>query len=184
MRALLVKLAQAELVEGKTRNKDRYALLELEDPAGKDAKSRLVRLLDDKGDPLAEAIVGKKRFDAFGASKGGTYVRKPGDDADLAQQRRPRCLARRARLGAAEPCSTSAARRKIAKVTVEIPGEEPLVIARDAADARKYALVGIPDGKKLKEGAGLDDIVRAVGHDRSGGRAQAGGDHAGRTTSA
>ena len=51
---------------------------------------------------------------------------------------------------------------KISKVTVEIPGEEPLVIQRDAADPRKYALLGIPDDKKLKEGAGLDDIARAV----------------------
>ena len=41
---------------------------------------------------------------------------------------------------------------KIAKVTVEMPGEEPLVIARDAGDATKYTLVSIPDGKKLKEG--------------------------------
>ena len=90
MRALLVKLAEAELVEGKTRNKDRYALLELEDPAAKDAKSRLLRLLDDKGVVIAEAIVGKKRFDAFGGSKSGTYVRKLGRRADLAQQRGPR----------------------------------------------------------------------------------------------
>ena len=79
VRALLVKLADAELVEPKTRNQERYALLELEDPKGKDAKSRLVRLLDDKGAVLAEAIVGKKRS-AVGGSKGGTYVRKPGDE--------------------------------------------------------------------------------------------------------
>ncbi|TMJ74428.1 MAG: DUF4340 domain-containing protein [Alphaproteobacteria bacterium] len=79
VRALLVKLAGAELVESKTRNKDRYALLELEDPAAKDAKSRLLRLLDDKGGVIAEAVVGKKRLDAFGGNKSGTYVRKPGD---------------------------------------------------------------------------------------------------------
>jgi hypothetical protein len=53
---------------------------------------------------------------------------------------------------------------KIAKVTVEIPGEEPLVIARDAGDAAKYALVGMPEGKKLKEGAGIDAIPRAAGN--------------------
>ena len=53
VRALLVKLAGAELVESKTRNKDRYALLELEDPSGKDAKSRLLRVLDDKGGVIA-----------------------------------------------------------------------------------------------------------------------------------
>ena len=105
MRALLVKLAGAELVESKTRNKDRYALLELEDPAAKDAKSRLLRLLDDKGGVIAEAVIGKKRFDAFGGSKSGTYVRKPGDaqtwlsnaDLDVSVAVRDWVQARRAR---------------------------------------------------------------------------------------
>lgn len=161
VRALLVKLAQAELVEGKTRNKDRYTLLDLEDPAGKDAKSRLVRLTDDKGSPIAEAIVGKKRFDAFGASKGGTYVRKPGDgqtwlsnaDIDLSLAVRDWVQAAVLDLGGAA---------KVSKVTIEIPGEEPLVVQRDAADPKKYTLVGMPEDKKLKEGAGLDEIARTV----------------------
>jgi uncharacterized protein DUF4340 len=162
VRALLVKLAGAELVESKTRNKDRYALLELEDPAAKEAKSRLLRLLDDKGGVIAEAVIGKKRFDAFGGSKSGTYVRKPGDaqtwlsnaDLDVSVGVRDWVQAGVLDVPAA----------KIAKVTVEIPGEEPLVIARDAGDAAKYALVGMPEGKKLKEGAGIDAIPRAAGN--------------------
>ena len=161
VRALLVKLAQAELVESKTSNKERYGQLELEDPAAKDAKSRLVRVLDDKGAAIVETIVGKKRFDAFGASKGGTYVRKPGDaqtwlsNADLDVSVAVRDWV--------QPGVLDLAAAKIAKMTIEIPGEEPLVIARDEKDAGKHALAGIPEGKKLKEGAGIDGIVRAVG---------------------
>jgi hypothetical protein len=162
VRALLVKLAEAELVEGKTRNKDRFALLELEDPVGKDSKSRLLRLKDDQGAVIAETIVGKKRWDAFGGSKSGTYVRKPGDpqtwlsngDLDVSLNVRDWVQA-----GVLDVPST-----KIAKLTVEIPGEEPLVIARDGADTAKHTLLGLPDGKKLKEGAGIDAIVRAVGN--------------------
>ena len=161
VRALLVKAAQAELVEGKTRNKDRYALLELEDPSAKDAKSRLVRLIDDTGGVIAEAVVGKKRYDAFGASKGGTYVRKPGDEQTwLSNADLDVSLAVRDWV---QPGLLDLAASKIAKVTIEIPGEEPLVIARDEKDAGKHTLVGIPDGKKLKEGAGIDGIVRAAG---------------------
>jgi hypothetical protein len=162
VRALLVKLAGAELVESKTRNKDRYALLELEDPAAKDAKSRLLRLLDDKGGVIAEAVVGKKRLDAFGGNKSGTYVRKPGDaqtwlaNADLDVSVAVRDWVQ---VGVLDIPAA-----KIAKVTVEMSGEEPLVIARDAGDATKYALVGMPEGKKLKEGAGIDAIARAVGN--------------------
>ncbi len=161
VRSLLVKLTRAELVEGKTRNKDRFALLELEDPAGKDAKSHLVRLLDDKGTAIAEIIVGKKRYDAFGSGKGGTYVRRTGDEqtwlsnAELEPSLTVRDWVR--------PGVLDLPAAKIAKVTIEIPGEEPLVIARDATDAKKYALVGKPDDKKFKEGTKVEDIVRAAG---------------------
>ncbi len=161
VRALLVKLAQAELVEGKTRNKDRYALLELEEPTGKDSKSRLLRLLDDKGGMIAAAIVGKKRFDAFGASKGGTYVRKPGEEQTwLSNADLDVSLAVRDWVQAAVLDLGGAA--KVAKVTIEIPGEEPLVVQRDTADPKKYSLLGMPDDKKLKEGVGLDEIARTV----------------------
>ena len=162
VRALLVKIAGAELVESKTRNKDRYALLELEEPGGKDTKSRLLRLLDDKGGVIAEAIVGKKRFDAFGGSKSGTYVRKRGDtqtwlsNVDLDVQVGVRDWV--------QPVVLELPAPKISAVTIEIPGEEPLKIARDAADATKYTVIGAADGKKLKEGAGIDAIVRAVGN--------------------
>ena len=137
------------------------ALLELEDPSAKDAKSRLVRLIDDTGGVIAEAVVGKKRYDAFGASKGGTYVRKPGDEQTwLSNADLDVSLAVRDWV---QPGLLDLAASKIAKVTIEIPGEEPLVIARDEKDAGKHTLVGIPDGKKLKEGAGIDGIVRGVG---------------------
>ncbi|HJZ43672.1 MAG TPA: DUF4340 domain-containing protein [Hyphomicrobiaceae bacterium] len=158
VRALIVKLAQAETIEPKTQSKDRLALLELEDPGAKDAKSRLVRLLDDKGAVVGEAIVGKKRFDAFGASKSGTYMRRPGEaqawltgaDVDVG-------------LGVRDwvrPQVFDLAAAKIAGVSIEIPGEEPLKIAREGD---KHALSALPKDQKLKEGANIDAIVRAVG---------------------
>ena len=120
-----------------------------------------MRIVDDKGAPIAEAIVGKKRFDAFGASKGGTYVRKPGEAQTwLSNAELDVSLAVRDWV---QPGVLDLAAAKIAKVTIEIPGEEPLVIARDEKDPGKHVLLGIPEGKKLKEGAGIDGIVRAVG---------------------
>jgi hypothetical protein len=161
VRALLVKLAQVELVEGKTRSKDRYGLLELEDPAGKEAKSRLLRLVDDKGGVMAEAVIGKKRYDAFGSGKGGTYVRRPADaQAWLSNADIDAPVAVRDWV---QPGILDLSSDKIAKLTVEVPGEPPLVIARDKADASKFTLVDMPDGKKLKEGAGIDAIPRAAG---------------------
>jgi Domain of unknown function (DUF4340) len=160
VRALLIKLAQAELVEAKTRNKDRYSLLELEDPDGKDAKSRLVRLIDDKGTLIAAAVVGKKRSDAFGANKSGTYVRRPADMQTWlanAEIDVPMVVRDWVQPGIIDIPAT-----KIASLAIAIPGEEPLKIARDAADASKYTLAGMPEGKKLKDATAMGSIVRAA----------------------
>ena len=161
VRALLIGLAEAELVEAKTSSKERYSVLELEEPRDKDAKSRLVQLLDDKGNAIAEVVVGKKRSDAFGSSRGGAYVRRPGDaqswlaNADI-----------NAPMGArdwVQPSIIDIPSAKIASVDIAIVGEEPLKIVRDAGDASKHTLAAMPNGKKLKDNYAIDGIVRAAG---------------------
>ena len=158
VRTLLVRLAEAQLVEPKTRKSDRFAMLELEDAGAKDTKSREVRLLDQQGTLIAQAIIGKKRMDAFGSSKAGTYVRWPEDqqawlantDVEVSATVRDWVQTTLLDLEAA----------KISAVTVEIPNETPLQIERDAG---KHKLVAVPEGKKLKQGADIDALVRAVG---------------------
>lgn len=162
VRALLVRLAEADLVEPKTRVPDRFGLLELEEPTAKGAKSRLVRLLGEKGNPIAEVIVGKKRFDAFGASRSGTYVRRPGDEqtwlasADIDASANVRDWV--------VPGIFDVPMAKVSAVTVDVPGEEPLKITRDATGgpSPKYNLLGLAEGKKLKDGANIDAIARAA----------------------
>ena len=50
----------------------------------------------------------------------------------------------------------------ITSLTVEIPNEAPLRIERDGSEGGKHKLVSIPQGKKLKQGADVDAVVRAV----------------------
>jgi hypothetical protein len=161
VRALLLRLAGAELVEAKTRSTVRYSVLELEDPRGSDAKSRLLQMLDDKGETLGEVVVGKKRSDAFGSSRGGTYVRKPGDmqtwlvnaEIDVSSGMRDWV----------QPSVIDIPAAKIASAAIALPGEEPLKIVRDAGDSSKHALAAMPDGKKLKDGFAIGAMVRAAG---------------------
>jgi hypothetical protein len=164
VRALVLRLSQADLMEPKTSKPDRYALLELEDPAGKDAKSKLIRAIDTKGYVIAEVVTGKRRADAFGAGKGGTYVRKPGDpqtwlaSGDIDAPTAVRDWIR--------PQVFDADSSKISKLTVEIDGEEPLKVERagdkDGKDV-KVAFVGLPpEGKKLKDTYAADTLLRAA----------------------
>ena len=176
VRTLLVGLAEADLVESKTRRLDRYAALELEDPADKSAKSRIVRLLGAKGNVIGEVVIGKKRLDLLGTGKSGTYVRKPGDpqtwlaDAELD-----------APVAVKDWVKTSvytADAAKISRIAIEIPGEEALRIAREAAPAKdakdareppadpaaaKLQFAGFPPaGRKLKDASAADGIARAL----------------------
>src|SRR5262245_12259414 len=72
-------VSDADEAAHKPRKSARFGMLELEDAGAKDSKSREVRLLDQQGASLAQVIIGKRRMDAFGASKAGTYVRWPED---------------------------------------------------------------------------------------------------------
>ena len=74
----LLGLAELSYVEPKTRKPEFYARLEVED-VGKDAKSTLVTVSDDKGTFLGEIIAGKRRIDQLGGGTDGIYVRKPGN---------------------------------------------------------------------------------------------------------
>lgn len=157
IRVLLASLTDAVLAEPKTRNPQRYPLLELEDPKSQNANSRLVRLLDDKGAVLAEAIIGKKRTSAGGLGKGGTYVRKSGDaqtwlaTADISGGIGLRDWTK-ARIFETAP-------DKITKLKIELQGEAAYEIVRDASGEHKLA--EIPAGKKLKFVNVVDNIVEA-----------------------
>lgn len=177
-RALLVTLAQAQLIEPKTSVKDRLGLLELEDPGAKDSKSRGIRVLDISSKPISEIVLGKTRFDAFGPGKGGAYVRRSGSTQSWLATGDPKVTADIKDWVETKVFAGDAA--KIVRLTIEHPGEDPLVIEKtppevkdekpkDAAAAppppptkeSKFRLAKVPDGKKLKKDAGVDAIVEA-----------------------
>lgn len=158
IRALLVKLALAQLVEAKTRMPDRHALLELEDPSAKDAKSRSLKILSGS-DVLADLVIGKRRWEAFGSGKSGTYVRKAGEaqtwlaNAELDFNADVRSWI--------EPTIFETDSSKIQSLTIDIPGEETLRVERNASE-NKVEFVGLPEDAKLKDTAAADALLRAA----------------------
>ena len=163
VRALLVGLGQAELIEPKTSKSDRYAALELEDPEQKGAKSRLLRLMGADGKAISEVVLGKRRAAGYGTNHpGGTYVRTPGNPQTWLAN-----VELDAPLASKDWVKTSVLALDLAKinrVSVEVSGEQPLKIERPAppatpkdakADAAKAdAKIAKADGKV----AGADAI--------------------------
>ena len=89
-----------------------------------------MRLLDAKGGVIAEAVVGKKRSDAFGFGKVGTYVRKPGDAQTWLANVELDASADLKDWVKTDVFQVDSS--KVNRVTVEIPGEQPLKIERNA----------------------------------------------------
>jgi len=145
VRQIVLGMADLALVEPKTQKTDLYPRLEVDDP-GK-GKSTLVTLKDKAGTPLAELIIGKRRYDRLGAGNDGIYVRKPGDtQAWLA----------RGSLEFSDQLSSWLDRRvfdlpekRIAKVTLTQPDGTTLVISRPSADAA-FTVEDAPADMKFK----------------------------------
>ncbi len=77
----IVATASLEKFDAKTARADKYPLIEVEAPDGKDAKSRLIRFEDASGGNVGEIILGKKARGRLGGAIGdGQYVRLPGSD--------------------------------------------------------------------------------------------------------
>jgi hypothetical protein len=163
VRALLVQLTNAELAEPKTAAKDRWPMLDLEDPAAAEAKSGLVRLLDASGKPMGEIIVGKRRMNAFGTGRNGVYVRRPNETQTWLASAEPNVT-----LDVkdwVDPVFFKMDAEKIKRVTVAHPSEAPIVVEREGEPGKggKFVLKSVPEGLKIKESAGVEQIALSLG---------------------
>jgi hypothetical protein len=138
-------MADLTLVEPKTQKPDLYPRLEVEDPGN--GKSALVAVKDKSGGDLAEAIVGKRRYDRLGAGNDGVYLRRTNEAQTW--------LARGTLDPSGDPASwldrqiIDISEKKIAKVTLAQPDGTKLVISRAAPDA-SFAVEDAPADAKFK----------------------------------
>lgn len=160
IRVLLLRLANAEIVDPKTRNPERHKLLELEDPKGKEAKSRYVRIADAQDRALVDIVVGKRSSEMLGTGKGGTYVRRPNQNETwlVNVELDPTPLV---------PFWVDATMfethvGKAQGVTVQIPGEKPVEVGKaPEGKTATWAVTNVPEGMKLKYEFAADDMLNA-----------------------
>jgi len=157
VRQIALALADAVLVEPKTQKPEAYPRLDVEDPGS--GKSTLVTLKDKSGAPLAEMIIGKRRYDRLGTGTDGIYVRKLGDtQAWLA----------RGSLEFSDQLSSWLDRRildipekRIAKATLTQPDGTKLVISR-AKPEDKFTVEEAPADAKFKSETATSEPAMAL----------------------
>jgi Domain of unknown function (DUF4340) len=160
VRQLLVGLETAELVEPKTREPDRYKLLELGDPKKEGANSTLVALGDGKGKTIAEVVIGKRKVAAFGMGQAGTYVRRPGIAQSWlanANVRAPTDVS-----DWVDPVFFRIDPKTIKSLSITAPKAQPYELVADDKKKGQFKFAAVPDDHKLKSGVSASNMAKAI----------------------
>jgi hypothetical protein len=144
VRALLEGLAGLTLIEPRTADPARHAALDLDAPDSAGGKGVLVRVLGDGDKELAAVLIGKPRA-AAGQGARQTYVRRPNEpqtwlaEGAVDVQRTPPLWL------PAEAFDLPQTR--VRQVSVQHPGQMPLLIARNKPDEAFALLTQLPKGR-------------------------------------
>lgn len=155
---LVRQLNDMRLIEAKTAQPDRHARLEVED-IGEDANSRLIRLEDDQGNVLAEALIGKRLFRLTGDANTGTYIRRPGEDqswlASGGFDLEPEVEAW------LDQIVVEIDREEVAKIEIALEAGGGYSLSREQP-GDDLAFEKLIDGETLKADANLNDLAAAM----------------------
>jgi hypothetical protein len=160
VKGAVLAIADLEILEGKTKNKELYPRLGVEDIGTEGASSRQVVLLDQGGQPLTALIVGKKRTATSGRSIPAFYVRKVGEPqallvkGELDMPEKP--------IDWADQSLLNIDAKRIRAITIEPPGQGPLQIHRKDASIQDFTLDNILKGTKLKSQTTLNGLASTL----------------------
>lgn len=168
---LMLALSDAKLAEAKTKMKDRYKRIQVEDPADKGALSRLARVKDKDGNILAELVVGRLNQDFGGVEGVGTYIRKPTEDQSWVASGRIQIPDEVKKLVKSEFMNVEA--KRIQTASVVQPDGQRMAIKKIDQKEGKYQIVDLAPGAKIQypidvnnigdglEGLELEDVMAA-----------------------
>ncbi len=155
---LVRQLNDMRLIEAKTASTERYERLEVEDMA-EGASSRLIRLEDEGGKVLAEALIGKRLFRLTGNANSGTYIRRPGEDqswlASGGFDLEPEVEAW------LDQIVVEIDREEVARVEIALADGEIYSVSREKA-GDELQFDGLADGESLKADASLIELASAL----------------------
>ncbi|HMR31411.1 MAG TPA: DUF4340 domain-containing protein [Geminicoccaceae bacterium] len=149
LREVARAVAGLQLVEAKTASGDRLPRLELGDPSAEGAKSKLVTFEGADGKPIASVVIGKSKYNLFGGSRGGVYVRRQGEDqAWLAagEVTLPSDI-----MGWIDKDVASLPEKDIVRVTLGEGGADPIVISRPQPGTDELVLDRPPETGKVDD---------------------------------
>ncbi|MBL8698368.1 MAG: DUF4340 domain-containing protein [Alphaproteobacteria bacterium] len=159
VRQLFVEVTALRTLEAKTRNRDLYASLEVEDRDQKDAKSTRVAFKNAQGQDILALLAGKNRYGRGGGGDDAVYVRKAGDaQAWLA---RGRLTVNRETVHWLDREITNVARDRVHEAVVRHADGTVVTVRRASPGDRDFAVADVPEGRKAKSSWEINSVAGA-----------------------
>jgi hypothetical protein len=166
IRPVLSGLLALHTVEAKTERPSLYARLDVEDPtaagknpAGKDAKAKLVELDNGDGANIVKLIIGRHRADPAVGGPSAVYVRKPEDERAWAAE--PAFEIPDDALSWVDKRIAEIDPDKIQSMTITPTGGPPLVLDREKTDD-KLAIRDLPKGATTRSETPGADVAAGL----------------------
>ncbi len=160
IKSAILGFADLIYVEAKTRQKEKYSKLELQDPSVDNSKGRGVQIYAKTKDLLVDAVIGRTRFNMPGTTRDGIYVRTIGD---------PQSWLALGQLDvSSEPADwlmpgiVDIKSDRMKSVKLYHPDGEIIAVSKDVPSARSFALAGIPEDSRLKYDRDPDNIASVL----------------------
>jgi hypothetical protein len=159
IRQLFLEVSELRTLEAKTRSRDVYPSLEVEDRDATDAKSTRVAFKTAKGDEVTALLAGKNRFGRGGGGEDAVYVRRAGDpQAWLAKGR---LTVNRDWLLWLDRSMTDVARERVRQAAIDLPDGARTVVSRPTPAERDFVVAAVPEGRKPKSGWEVGSVAAA-----------------------
>ena len=160
VKGAIMTLAGLEIVEEKTKNKELYPRLGVEDINAEGAISRQITLLDQGGKSLASLIIGKNRESEATMGSAGFYVRRSNEDQAWLVKGEFDVSANPTDWIDTTLFSIDSAR--ISEITIQHSGQASIHLARKDQKATDYTLATVPTGFKVKSQVALNSLATAL----------------------
>ena len=161
VRVLLLGFEETRLIERKTARPDRFNRLNVDDPKGEEARAVRVTLTDTNGAVLADAVIGKKKYDLSRTGIAGTYLRRADtEQAWLGSSELD--PGRTARLWLARKLM-DVKKTRIHRYTIRHADGETVTASRKSPAEENFTLETLPDGKRLKNRSAADGVASRRG---------------------
>jgi hypothetical protein len=161
VKSLLVAMTELKQLEPKTKDPSRYDRLGVEDIGPKESQAVSITVKDEAGKTIAAGILGKSNENLYGKSGGGTYVRRAGEEQTWLAEGLVRVPV--SHKDWVDKIIVSLAKKDVAEVRMTHPDEkEDFTATRKDPDARYLEIEKMPEGKKLKKEAEINEIAEIM----------------------